>query len=109
MALVVRTNGIHYITSVLRPLVGNLVKMVEGKVTPECTDGWWQVCYGLPCPHEIQRCVETNTPIMPAQIHTFWKKLAWERLPDHDDPDDCIPMDPTQVNLRHLATLINPE
>ena len=83
------------------------MKLVEGKLTPQCTDGWWQVSYSLPCPHEIQSCVERSTPIMPSQIHRFWKQLSWERLPDVEDPEDYIPMDPTQLNLRQLATLIN--
>ena len=28
-------------------------KINEGKMTPACNDGWWNIFYGLPCPHQI--------------------------------------------------------
>ncbi len=87
-------------------LWNNLMVVEEGNATGRCKDQWWHVTYGLPCPHELQQCVATNTPIMPGQIHRFWKQLTWERLDDREDPDDHVPLSTTQVNLRQLATMI---
>ena len=54
-------------------------KVVEGKISPECTDPIWRVVYGLPWPHEMQRWMETDTPIPLEEIHRFWKELKWDR------------------------------
>ena len=76
-------------------------KVVEGTISPECTDPIWRVVYGLPCPHEVQRWMETDTPIPPEEIHKFWKELTWEltwdreehglglEIPFHSDEDEC--------------------
>ena len=60
-------------------LFAHYKKVVEGTISPECRDQIWRVVYGLPCPHEVQRWMETNTPIPPEEIHGFWKELKWDR------------------------------
>ena len=35
----------------------------------ECRDKWLTTSIGIPCAHDIEHCLNTQTPIMPSQIH----------------------------------------
>ena len=42
----------------------------------DCRDKWLRTSIGIPCAHDIEHCLNTHTPIMPSQIHPFWKQLC---------------------------------
>src|ERR1044071_5435500 len=40
----------------------------------ECNDFWMRDCLGLPCHHSVGRSLIDVKPIMPSEIHRFWKQ-----------------------------------
>ena len=62
----------------------------------ECRDKWLTTSIDIPCAHDIEHCLNTHTPIMPSQIHRFWKQLCWEGVGEHN-PEDTVPLNSSQV------------
>ena len=69
----------------------------------ECNDPWWNIVYGMPCPHQIRRLILADTPIPPTDIHDFWKQLAWRV----ERQDDTVPIDPIDLTLRDFFRRYN--
>lgn len=81
-------------------------RVLQGNFPVECNDTWWNIVYGIPCPHQIHQFILARTPIPPTDIHEFWKQLAW-RPEGQDEADDCTPIDPIHLTLHEFFRRYN--
>ncbi len=87
-------------------LQGLYKKVAANQYDVLCNDKWFTTSLGIPCAHDIADCLLTQTPIMPGQIHPFWKQLCWDGQPG-EDPEDFIPLNASQV-ISYNYTFLDP-
>ena len=92
----------------LRKLYDMYQLLVDDEFTDECDDYWVRECLGLPCIHDLGRAIMNKTPIVPSDIHPFWKQIEWGRIvcgPQHDIQDDNVTMSIGELRMREMVQM----
>ena len=74
-------------------------KVIDGNISAECNNQWWNIALGMPCPHQVSAMIASRSPIPPDSIHKFWKQLSWDLM---DQPDETIPLSFPRMRMNHI-------